>query len=427
MYERLRAALDERKDEYLKHLIELLSRDTQVIGHGIRGGREKAGQDYLEDLLKDMGADVVREPLEESLVQKGIAEHQEGNPGHNYDDRYNLVANFKGSEGGRSLMFNGHVDIMPPGDLSKWDSDPFKPEVRDGMLYARGVADMKAGLMASVLGVKLLQDAGIELPGDVTLLSVVDEEGGGNGTLVSMLNGRRADAAVVCEPTNRTIIVSHMGFIFFEVSVTGITLHSSKKWEGVNAIDKAIFLIDALRELENKWLMTCRHPILPPPTLNVGVINGGTAGNDVPNNCTFRFCLHYVPGLMTHSDVIQEVKDTLLLRAQGDEWLRDNPPAISIYQEGLGFEMDPKHCFVRTAQVCSSRVMGDETVVTGSPAANDARLMRNIGKMPTIVLGPGRMEDCHVVNESVPVEEFFEYVLIYAALIHDWCSGRNTE
>lgn len=427
MYERLRAALNERKDEYLNYLLELLSRDTQVIGHGIQGGREKNGQDYLESLLQSMGADVVREPLEESLVQRGIAEYQEGNPDHNYDDRYNLVASFKGSAGGRSLMFNGHVDIMPPGDLSLWHSDPLKPEIRDGMLYARGVADMKAGLMASVLGVKLLQDAGVELPGDVTLLSVVDEEGGGNGTLVSMLNGRRADASVVCEPTCRNVIVAHMGFIFFEVNVTGVALHSSSKWKGVNAIDKAIFLIDALRELENKWLMTCRHPVLPPPTLNVGVISGGTAGNDVPNSCTFKFCLHYVPSLMTHGAVIKEVKDTLLLRSQGDEWLRKNPPIISIYQQGLGFGMDPDHCFVRTAHACSSQVLGDETVVTGSPAANDARLMRNIGQMPTVIMGPGRMEDCHVVNESIPVEEFFDFVLIYAALIFNWCGRRDAE
>ena len=198
-----------------------------------------------------MGANVIREQLTEEVVQKGIETYSEGNPGHNYDDRYNLVAEFKGGDG-PTLMFNGHVDVMPPGDVSLWESDPFKPEIRDGRVYARGVADMKAGLMASVLGVKLLQDAGVELPGDVTLLSVVDEEGGGNGTLVSLLNGRRADAAVVCEPSDKKVVVAHMGFIFFEVNVTGISLHSASKWDGVNAIEKAIFLIDALHELEKQ-------------------------------------------------------------------------------------------------------------------------------------------------------------------------------
>lgn len=419
MEAKLKAVLENRKEEYLNHLFELLSRDTQVIGHGIEGGREKNGQDYLEKLLRSMGADVVRECITEELVQKGIEEYQEGNPGHNYDDRYNIVADFKGT-GGRSLMFNGHVDIMPPGDISRWHSDPFKPEIRDGMIYARGVADMKAGLMASVLGVKLLQDAGLQLPGDVTLLSVADEEGGGNGTLVSMLNGRCSDAAVVCEPTNKTVIMAHMGFIFFEVNVTGIALHSSKKWEGVNAIEKAMFLIDALHQLENKWLMIYRHKILPPPTLNIGVIQGGTAGNDVPNSCTFRFCLHYVPGLMEHQDVIDEIKSTLLLRSQGDEWLRENPPIISIYQQGLGFEQDTDHEFVKLAQTCAQHGLKEDVIITGSPAANDARLMKNIGRMPTIVLGPGRMEDCHVIDEAVPVGEYLDFILVYALLIWNW-------
>lgn len=424
MQEKLRAVLDSRKEEYINHLLELLARDTQVIGHGIEGGREKNGQDYLEKLLRSMGANVVREDISEELVQEGINKYNEGNPGHNYDDRYNLVADFQG-EGGPSLMFNGHVDIMPPGDIRLWDSHPLKPEIREGKIYARGVADMKAGLMASVLGVKLLQDAGVKLPGDVTLLSVVDEEGGGNGTLVSMLNGRRADAAVVCEPTNKTVVMSHMGFIFFEVNVTGISLHSSSKWEGVNAIEKALFLIDALHQLENKWLMIYRHKILPSPTLNIGVIQGGTAGNDVPNNCTFRFCLHYVPGLMEHQDVIDEVRNTLFIRSRGDEWLREHPPTISIYQQGLGFEQDADHELVGLAQACAQTALNEDVVVTGSPAANDARLMKNIGEMPTIVLGPGRMEDCHVVNESVPVAEYLNFILAYALLIWSWGSLKS--
>jgi acetylornithine deacetylase len=181
-----------------------------------------------------------------------------------------------------------------------------------------------------------------------------------------------------------------------------------------------MFLIDALHQLENKWLMIYRHKILPPPTLNIGVIQGGTAGNDVPNSCTFRFCLHYVPGLMEHQEVIDEIRSTLLLRSQGDEWLRDNPPTISIYQQGLGFEQDTNHELVKLAQACAQQALKEEVIITGSPAANDARLMKNIGKMPTIVLGPGRMEDCHVIDEAVPAAEYLNFILVYALLIRNW-------
>ncbi len=420
MEKTLRKTLEGKREEYLAHLFELLSRDTQVIGHGIEGGREKNGQDYLELLLQSMGAEVTRDYLTEELIQEGIKEHSEGNPGHNYDDRYNLVARFKGN-GGPSLMFNGHVDVMPPGDLSLWASDPFKPEIRDGMIYARGAADMKAGLMASILAVKLLQDAGFELPGDVKILSVADEEGGGNGTLVSMLKGRRADHAVICEPSDKTVITSHMGFLFFEVNVTGITYHCSSKWKGVSAIEKAMLLIEALRVLEHEWLMVYRPQELPPPTLNIGVIRGGTAGVDVPNHCMFRLCLHYVPILMEHQTVINQVKDTILTRSRGDEWLRENPPTISIYQQGRGFDQNRDHPLVQVSQAKAQYVLGQAVPITVSPAGNDARLTKNVGEMPTVILGPGRMEDCHVIDESVSMEEYFDFILIYALLILELC------
>ena len=112
--ERLRTLLQERREEYVAPLLELVSRDTQVLGHGIEGGREKNGQEYLESLLRNMGARVIREPLEESLIREGRECFGEGNPGHDYTNRYNLVALFSGGEG-PSILFDGHVDTMPPG------------------------------------------------------------------------------------------------------------------------------------------------------------------------------------------------------------------------------------------------------------------------------------------------------------------------
>jgi acetylornithine deacetylase len=210
-----------------------------------------------------------------------------------------------------------------------------------------------------------------------------------------------------------------MGFIFFSVEVSGIALHSGSKWNGVNAIEKAAILMDALGELERRWLMTRRHPLLPPPTLNIGVISGGTAGSTVPDKCVFKLCLHYHPA-MGRDLTAREVTDAIMTRAAGDEWLRSHPPKIEIYQAGGAFEMETGHEFVKTASLCVESVKGAAPALYGSPAGNDARLLRNIGGMPTVVMGPGQMAQCHSIDEYVEVKDFLAYIEIYARLILEW-------
>lgn len=425
MDKRLLDTFEKHKDEYLQHLKNLVAIDTQDIGHGILGGREKEGQEYLEKLFKEMGADeIIIDPMKEEIIERAKREYNEGNLGHNYEDRYNLIAKFKGDPNGRTLLFNGHIDTMPPGDLSKWDEDPFKPYIKDGKLYGLGTADMKSGLMASIMAVKLLKDAGYELPGDVTIVSVVDEEGGGNGSIQAVLNGYTADGAVICEPSEGHIIVAHMGFVFFEVKVKGIALHSGYKWKGVNAIEKAIKLIEALNEMEHNWLMKYKHPLLPPPTLNVGVIEGGTAGSTVPDSCTFKLCLHYLPKVMNYEQVVEEVIDTINTRAKGDPWLKDNMPEISIYQAGGAFETDINHDFIKIAQDSLKDITG-EVKLLGGAAGNDARLYSNILKIPTVIMGPGYAQQCHSPNEYVKVEDYFNYIKAYANFILKWCKREE--
>lgn len=417
MNQKLKETLEKNKEKYIECLKGLVACDTQVIGHGIDGGKEKNGQIFLEKLFKDMGASVSLEPLTEEIIQKGIKEYNEGNPGHNYAERYNLIADFKGCNDKKSLMFDGHVDTMPAGDLKMWSTDPLIPEIKDGKLYGLGACDMKAGLMGSIMAVKLLQDSGIELPCHVKIASVIDEEGGGNGTLAAILNGHKADAAVICEPTENSLIIGHMGFIFFKVEVSGIALHSGNKWKGVNAIEKAIILIDALNELEHKWLMNYRHPFLPSPTLNIGVIEGGTAGSTVPGSCTFKLCLHYLPKVMSYSSVVKEVTDTLLLRSKGDSYLKDHLPVISIYQAGGAFEIDEDNPFVRTAKDSYKDATGEKPQILGATSGNDARIPMNIAHIPTVVMGPGYTIQCHSPNEFVGIQYYLDFILIYAELI----------
>lgn len=418
--ESLRDTLEKQKETYLAYLKDLVAIDTHCLGHGIEGGLEAKGQEYLEDLFHRMGADeIVREPMQEAVIRESIARYQEGNPGHNYENRYNLYARFKG-QGGRSLLFNGHMDTMPAGDESLWSDPPHAPAVKDQRLYGLGVCDMKGGLMAAIMAVQLLLDAGCTLPGDVIIASVVDEEGGGNGSVMAAMQGWKADGVIVCEPTGNELIVAHMGFLFFRVDIEGKANHSGAKWLGVSAIEKAVLLMRALDRLEQEWQTTCQHSLLPKPSLNVGTIHGGSAASTVAGHCSFEVCIHYIPGLMNHETVVAEFKSCIDKVVREDAWLSEHPPQLSMYQAGGAFEMDPEHAFVAALQESCARQMGRNLPIAGSPAGCDSRIWKNIAGCPTIQFGPGELEQCHAIDEYLSVEAYWNVILVYADMILRW-------
>lgn len=424
MKEILSRTFDLNKQYYLKHLRELIQIDTQVIGHGIGGGKEKEGQEYIEKLAKEIGAsDIKVDFMEENTIDLAIQNFNEGNRGHNYEERYNLIITFNGENNNSTLMFNGHIDTMPPGHLDFWERDPWSADIIDGKLYGLGAADMKSGLMASLMAVKLIKDSGLELPINVKIVSVVDEEGGGNGSISVATKGLDADAGVICEPTERNIKRAHMGFVFFEIKTIGKALHSGSKWLGVNAIDKMIYIIQGLYELEHTWLMEYKHDILPPPTLNVGVIEGGTAGSTVPDECTIKICVHYLPEVMSTEFVITSITEMINSRCDGDKWLKENRPIVNVYQSGGAFETSKEEKIVVEAKKSIIKFIPEAKIV-GATAGNDARIFANIRNIPCIIAGPGHLEQCHSPNEYVAIEEYFEYIKMYADLILNWENRR---
>lgn len=425
----LKEVLEENRSIYIEELKKLIAIDTHDIGHGIEGGLEKKGQDFMIDLLQDMGVSQVNtDPMKEVDIRECFETYQEGNLGHNQTDRYNVYAKFSGKKGGRSLMFNGHMDVMPADEGDGWSSPPFHPEIREGRLYGRGAADMKGGLMAAVMAVRLLKDAGLEeLPGDVLITSVCDEEGGGNGSMQAIMSGQRADGVVVCEGTGDELILAHMGFVFFRVKFEGKSCHSGGKKNGVSAIDKAIKAITALNEMEHQWLLEYKHPLLPAPNLNVGVISGGSAGSTVPGECTFSVCVHYLPKQMSYDQVTAEFADVIKRVAASDSWLSIHPPKVEVYQAGGGFEMKESSPFVRAFKNSYRAVRDKEVKIAGSPAGCDSRLWKNIAGCQTIQFGPGNLAQCHGVDEWVEVDTYLQSILIYAELILHWCGAEEKD
>lgn len=421
----LKTVLEENKDKYIEQLKNLVAIDTHDLGHGIAGGLEKEGQDYMIRLFEEMGAEVKKDPMKERDIEACYHKYNEGNLGHNQTDRYNVYARFPGKAGGRSLMFNGHIDVMPADETDEWTNPPFEPTIRDGKMYGRGTADMKGGLMASVMAVQLLKDAGAELPGDVLITSVCDEEGGGNGSMQAIMSGERADGVVVGEPTSDEMILAHMGFIFFRVEFEGKSCHSGGKRNGVSAIDKAVKVMNALNEKEHEWLLTYKHPLLPAPNLNVGVIRGGNAGSTVAGDCMFETCVHYLPRLMSHDQVVCEFMDVIHRVTKSDPWLEEHPPKVTIYQAGGGFEMEEADPFVESFKRAYRAARGKDVKVVGSPAGCDSRLWKNIAGCPTIQFGPGNLSECHGIDEWISIESYLQSILIYAELILDFCGSSK--
>ena len=417
----LKEVLEKNKQKYIDRLSELVAIDTHDLGHGIDGGLEKQGQDYMAELFRKMGAEVTLDSMKEEDIEKCFSLYQEGNLGHQQTDRYNVYAQFNGEKPGKTLMFNGHIDVMPADEVEEWTTPPFSPTIRDGKLYGRGTADMKGGLMAATMAVQLLKDAGIPFSGSVKITSVCDEEGGGNGSMQAIMSGQRADGVVVCEGTSDELILAHMGFVFFRVKFAGKACHSGAKQNGVSAIEKAIKVIQALNEKEHDWLLRYKHPLLPAPNLNVGLIHGGTAGSTVAEECMFEVCVHYLPNQMSHNQVVKEFQDVVERVAKSDAWLEEHLPEIQITQFGGGFEMEEHSPFVGSFKRAYSEARGKAVKVVGSPAGCDSRLWRNIADCPTIQFGPGNLAQCHAVDEWLDLEAYLQSILIYAELILDFC------
>ncbi|MDD2958454.1 MAG: ArgE/DapE family deacylase [Lachnospiraceae bacterium] len=418
---KLKEILEQNKEEYIQKLAELVAIDTHDIAHGIGGGLEKAGQEYMIRLFQNMNASKIEtDDMKESVIEACLRKYQEGNLGHDQTDRFNVYATFAGKKGGKSLLFNSHIDVMPARKEDGWTCDPYKPHIVGDKMYGRGTADMKAGLMASTMAVKLLQDAGYELPGDVIITSVCDEEGGGNGSMQAVMSGLKADGVINCEGTSDELILAHMGWVFFKVDFVGRPCHSGTKKSGVSAIDKAIKVIQALNEKEHEWLLQYKHPLLPAPNLNIGVIQGGTAGSTVPGECSFSTCVHFIPNQMSHDQVVAEFTDVVNRVAKSDPWLEKHPPVISMYQAGNGFEMDAENSFVTTFCDAYQDAMEKKVKIVGSPSGCDSRLWRNIADCPTIQFGPGNLSECHGVDEWVSLESYLQSILIYAETILKW-------
>lgn len=408
---------------------EQLALTERLVNVPSTRGNEASAQDLVEDEMRQLGLDTDRFRLD--VVE--LAKHPGFSPviDADYADAWTVVGRHRPTRSeGRSLILNGHVDVVPAGPAAMWASPPFSAR-RDGdWMYGRGVGDMKAGVAANLAVLSAFRRAGLEPAAEVIVQSVIEEECTGNGMLSCLARGYRADAVVITEPMGERLQRAQVGVLWFRIDVGGIPTHVSRVAEGANAIDAAYGLITALRGIERDWnarknnyppYERIDHPI----NMNVGKIEGGDWVSSVPAWCRFDVRIALFPG-QPLAQAKAEIEATLDRASRHHPFLSANRPTITWH----GFEAEG---YVLPEGTEAENVLASaHMAVTGSPlddivtrATTDARFYGLYQNVPVMVYGP-LAERIHGFDERVNIPSLRRMTRTLALFVADWC-GVSTK
>ena len=382
-------------------------------------GNEEPGQVIMAEAFRAAGLEPVDMPLDEEALRT----HPLAAPfSWDVTRKRNVVATWTGAGEGRSLVLNGHVDIVPPAAESLWSGSPFAAR-RDGeWLLGCGAGDMKAGLAAIVGAVRGLRRLGLAPQGDVLLQSVVEEECGGNGALQCLLAGHRGDACVIPEPFPGAVTISQVGVLWFHVDIAGIPVHVGEAGVGVNAIEAAFPIVHSLRLLEEELNADPPPPydeVDHPLNLNVGVVTGGDWPSTVAAECSLSCRLALFPG----QDVAwlqARVEEAVARAAAQHAYLATHPPRVRYDGfAGQGVEVPADAPIVEALASAHEAVTGSAPERVATTATTDARVFVASG-IPAVCCGP-LAERIHGVDERVHLPSVVTTAQVLAVLVRDWC------
>jgi len=389
--------------------------------------QEQAAQDLMAHKLRSLGLDVKIVPSRFDELRQHPAF---GDDGFSPDARINVVGRWRGTGvgEGRSLILNGHVDVVPPGDLALWSDSPWSGAIHAGRLYGRGACDMKAGLCAGVFAVEALQRLGFRPARDVLIESVIGEESGGVGTLTTIVKGFTADAAILLEPTRLEISPVQSGALTFRLTVPGRSTHAAMKPHGVSAIDKFALILGVINELEAERHRTFRHPLFDDPNciapINIGTVRGGNWHSTVPEEVVAEGRFGVLPG-ESNLAARRLLEEAISRVAVTDPWLREHPPVVEWFEGQFESAETPlDHPLIQTLRAAHERVVGTPPTLRGVTYGSDMRLFINHAHIPATHYGPGDVALAHAVDEFVPLDEVLAAARVVAALITQWCGGR---
>jgi succinyl-diaminopimelate desuccinylase len=336
-------------------------------------------------------------------------------------NRVNTLGVLKGTGNGKTLLWNGHYDTVPVGNLDYWTEDPHGGEVKNGKIYGRGTGDMKGAIASAIVAAKALGNLGIRLKGDLRLHAVADEEFFGRyGTKYLCENGyvKGVDAAIVGEASTRDGKImarpAVRGRTLVNIHVKGRSAHSSRPDMGVNAVLKMSKVLLAIEETQFSFP---RHKLLPDPTIAPGTtIHGGTKDNIIPEDCEAICDVRTVPGM----DPEQVIND---IRAVVDELKKSDPELDVLVESPLSkppSEISLDHPLYKSAAKATEQVVGYQLEPLGASGSNDTSYLTNLAGVPAMAFGPGG-GNAHAPDEWADVETLVSFAKIYGLMMLDIC------
>lgn len=335
------------------------------------------------------------------------------------------------SNGGKSLILNGHIDVVPLGPEELWTHHPYSGIIEGDWLYGRGGADMRAGNVANMFALDALRSIGKRPASKVIIESVPEEESTGNGTMATHMAGYTADAVLIPEPTNEQLVRANVGVIWFQIAVAGRPVHVLKATEGSNAIESIWKIVGGLKELEKKMneekqgrlhFEELDHPI----NLNVAMIEGGDWASSVPAWCKIDCRVALFPGVRAE-DVAAQIEDSIQKVATTDSFLRDAPPKITwngFFAEG--YVLEPGSQAEDVLRAAHKQAVGSELGSITMPAYLDTRIFSLFQKIPALCYGPIG-ESIHGFDERVSVSSIQRVTTAIALFIAEWCGLEDAD
>lgn len=420
--EDLSAAVRSREDD-LVSLVEELVEAKSVTGD------EKPAQDVVVDRLESLGLDPdVWEPDADELRDHEAFFETSSYEAVGYDGRPNVATRIEGGDG-PTLAVGGHVDVVDVTE-SEWEREPWELTREGDTLYGRGAADMKGGVAATLIAIEAIREAGIELGGDLLFQSVIEEEDGGVGGTLSVLErGYVPDAAIIAEPFDvPNVAIASAGLLYFRVRVPGKSVHAAWGHEGVNAIGNATTIYEALDELDQQRKAETDYPpaYRADPSLegnvtnlNVGIIEAGDWPSTVPSEAIMECRIGWPPGQRLE-DVQEQVESTIEAAAADDEWLADNPPEVEWFSwQADPHETDAESEIVQIAKSTAESVTGESGSYVGGNAALDERFYELYYDTPAVSVGP-EGHNLHGADEHTTVSSLLDTSETIARSIVDY-------
>ncbi|KAF9740488.1 hypothetical protein PMIN03_006606 [Paraphaeosphaeria minitans] len=418
-------------DAVAKNFNQELAFIQKVIQYGGQRGEEAAIQDEIYNQYTARGYATAKLNMDPDALSKQPGAGKVSAKHSKAPVVVGVIEPKSSSSGGKSLILNGHIDVVPTGPEELWTHEPYSGIVEGDWLYGRGGADMRAGNVANMFALDALRSIGKRPASKVIIESVPEEESTGNGTMATHIAGYTADAVLIPEPTNEQLVRANVGVIWFQIAVAGRPVHVLKATEGSNAIESIWKIVGGLKELEKAMneqkkgrlhFEELDHPI----NLNVAMIEGGDWASSVPAWCKIDCRVALFPGVRAE-EVAAQIEESIQKVAATDSFLRDAPPKITwngFFAEG--YVLEPGSHAEEVLSAAHKQATGSDLGSMTMPAYLDTRIFSLFQKIPALCYGPIG-ESLHGFDERVSVSSIQRVTTAIALFIAEWCGLEDAD